>query len=128
MRKRNPDGIARAARAQACSRCGACTFRGLDADAGAFAVRVDAYPLDAAGELLALVAGRRTYTLRWIPGRARYEIDRRESLDIESHPPGEDVNADVVAVHQCNAAPLPRARTTIQRARKRVMLTDEPPF
>lgn len=82
-------------------------MRGLDADAAAAAVTVDVAPLSPAGELAALVSGRTTYALTWIPGRGRYEIDIRFPDMIEHQSPGTVMNSDVVAKHVCHAPALP---------------------
>lgn len=106
MSKQAPDGVRRAARAAACRRCGVSVMRGLDADMAAAAVAVDVQPLSPAGELAALLAGRRTYALTWVAGRARYEIDVRFPDMIEFRPPGSVFNSDVVAGHVCHAPAL----------------------
>lgn len=106
MQRQAPDGVRRQARAVECRRCGATVMRGLDGDALAAPVAVDVAPLSSAGELAALVAGRRTYALTWVPGRARYEIDIRFPDMIECQPPGTVMNSDVVSAHLCHAAPL----------------------
>lgn len=106
MSKQAPDGVRRAARAAACRRCGVSVMRGLDADLAAAAVAVDVQPLSPAGELAALLAGRRTYALTWVAGRARYEIDVRFPDMIEFRPPGTVFNSDVVAGHVCHAPVL----------------------
>lgn len=127
IQRQAPDGVRRAARAEACPSCGQTTMRGLDGDVAAFAVRVDVRPLSQAGELAALVAGRRTYALRWIAGRARYEIDTRDPINIEHEPAGSKMNLDVVVTHSCGAAPLPIMRTTHVRRTHRENSID-PPF
>ncbi len=128
LRKRNSDGVTRVARTRPCRRCDALTFVGLDDDVCAVAVSVDRYPLDAAGEVQALLSHRRTYALHWYPGRGRYEIERRDALQIAAHPPMSVANVDVVVEHVCGSFALPTARTRIERAGTRKPLTDEPPF
>lgn len=127
MHRQAPDGARRAARARACPHCGQPTMHGLDDDVAACAVRVDAYPLSQAGELAALIAGRPTYALRWVAGRARYEIDFRHPLNIEKEPAGTVTNLDVVVGHQCGAAYLDRLATSHTR-RDAGALPIEAPF
>jgi hypothetical protein len=90
-------GVARQAQLQQC-RCGAQTYAGLDADVCAFDVVVDASPVDAEGERLALMQGRRTFDMtgkalwrrldRHIAGESKYDIHvahrcaRSEQLEI----------------------------------------------
>lgn len=52
-----------------CSTCRRIIWTGLDADVAAFTAHVDPTPLDPLAELVAILDGRRTYTL-W-PGRGR---------------------------------------------------------
>lgn len=130
IRRRAPGGAQRAAQAAACRRCGRPTMRGLDADGpngAAVAVAVDVAPLSAAGELLALLAGRTTFALVWFAGRGRYEIDRRGPIDISAHPPGTVVNCDVVAEHKCHAEPLDVLKTAHSHAQI-VSMPRMPPF
>lgn len=127
MHRQAPDGVRRAARASTCPGCGRTTMRGLDADVAAFPVRVDAYPLSPAGELSALLGGRATYALRWVPGRGRYEIDRRAPVNIEHEPPGSTMNLDVVVGHSCHAPHLDIMKTTHLR-QDRSKLPKDPPF
>lgn len=102
-------------------------MRGLDAEVMAYATSVDPAPLSPAGELAALLAGRRTYTLTWVPGRARYEIDVRFPDHIEFRPPGSSPHADVVVSHECHADPLPIMHTShLHAARNKE--SEEVPF
>jgi hypothetical protein len=102
-------------------------MRGLDADRAAWAVAVDVYPLSPAGELAALLAGRLTYSLIWISGLGRYEIDFRYPEHIEHKPPGSTPNHDVVVAHSCGAMRLDTLRTNIIRPVKAVE-PEEAPF
>lgn len=127
VRRASPDGVHRAARSRTCGRCQRPVFVGLDADAAAISVRVDARPLSAGGEVEALMSGRRTYALTWVAGRARYEINPREALDIAAFPPGSVAGSDVVSAHQCGGPDFdnrPAAR------RKNITRTEsiDPPF
>lgn len=127
IHRQAPDRTWRAARAQACPSCGRPTMRGLDDDVAACAVRVDVYPLSSAGELAALIAGRQTYALRWVPGRARYEIDFRYPINIEHEPAGTVTNLDVVVRHDCDAGYLDM-RTTSHMRRNAGALPIQAPF
>jgi hypothetical protein len=111
-----------------CEHCGAAVFRGLDEVVMAFPVTVDARPISALGEVVALLNDRRTYTLGWRSALGRYEIDRRDKYEIERHPAGENVDFEVVPEHQCGAPPLP-PMTSFRRARRsRGALPIDPPF
>lgn len=55
--------MSRVAKRHPCSKCGAHIRSGLDDDACALSVRVDDEPLTRNGELLAILAGRKTYML-----------------------------------------------------------------
>jgi len=55
--------MSRVASQSACHKCGAHIRSGLDADALAFVARVDDDPVTRQGELLAIISGRRTYSL-----------------------------------------------------------------
>ena len=56
-------GATRRARAATCRGCGAKVLDGLDADVCALVATVDPTPLTAIGEVLAVLDGRRTFTL-----------------------------------------------------------------
>lgn len=99
----------RIARAALCPRCGAAVMVGDDADRMAARAQVDPVPLDARGELVALLQGRSTYTLRY--GAQGYAIDYRAAVDIQGGPPGAYTDRDVVADHRCGM-PLPCAETS----------------
>jgi hypothetical protein len=88
---------------------------------------VDVYPLSPAGELAALISGRSTYSLIWIAGLGRYEIDFRYPENIEHSPPGSKPNQDVVVGHLCGSPRLDILRTNIIHAVKAAD-TDEPPY
>lgn len=101
-------------------------MRGLDADRAAWPVAVDVYPLSPAGELAALISGRPTYSLIWIAGLGRYEIDFRYPENIEHSPPGSKVNRDVVVGHRCGTPRLDIMRTNIVRAVDKPLFNDVP--
>jgi hypothetical protein len=90
----------RRARVVGCKQCGEPVFRGLDADIAALEVCTDVRPLNAAGELAALIAGRATFELTWERGRGRYELRRRDQWQIAGRPPGTG-GMDVLAAHHC---------------------------
>lgn len=108
-------GVTRAATARTCRDCGAPVLAGLDGDVAAVTVRVDPAPLDAAGEALAVLGGRGTYSLRR-SGR-RFELDRRDPFHMRT--PAGTSTYDVCAEHRCGSPPLP---TTHSR-----LVTPEPP-
>ncbi len=117
----------RAARVICCRHCAAPVFRGLDADVTALEVTVDVRPLNAAGELAALIEGRRTYELTWTARPGRYELDRRDHFRIKGRPPGTQ-GIDVLAAHLCDQ-PLGSGRLSTGPAAQMVEhLPDEPPF
>lgn len=103
----------RAAHTWTCRRCEAPTMAGLDGDTAALAVKVDNYPVSNSGEIQALISGRMTYYLRWVSGRARYEIDRRDSFDIaglSADDVGMNPNERVVVEHRCGYPPVDRLK------------------
>ena len=126
--RRDPDGVHRAAKARTCRHCHQPTFTGLDNDMCAYTATVDPAPLSAAGEVLALMFGRRTYTFTWYPSRGRYEIDLRDQWSIESKPPGANPNTDVVSEHVCDSPGLPRLSTMMRRQNGPLIFPAEPPF
>jgi hypothetical protein len=94
-----PDPISRSAKSFQCPTCHAFCMRGLDHDRVAGIAIVDARPLNAQGELVALLEGRATYNLAWRGGC--YEIDFRELESIKASPPGRRADVDVVCAHMC---------------------------
>ena len=119
-------GNSRTARVSTCTPCQAPTIVGLDVDHGGFATTCDPTPLTQLGEVLAILAGRRTLTLRRRAGRL--ELDRRDDLRI-SWEPAEAGPWDVLAVHTCHAAPLPSTTSTITPATTDGWgLPEDPPF
>lgn len=115
----------RAARVIACRDCSAPVFRGLDADIMALEVTVDVRPVNADGELTALLEERRTYELSW-NGR-RYEIDRRDQFRIKGRPPGTR-GIDVLVSHVCGHTIGFDRLSTGPAAHMVEHLPDEPPF
>lgn len=96
----NADGIGRKARARYCTKCRAPVIAGLDDERSAMVVFVDPDPaLNATGEVIALMQGRRTYSLRWLAGR--YEIDHRDSYRIQGDPAGSRGDMEILVLHNC---------------------------
>lgn len=98
-----PNGTTRRAQPRRCRTCNAHVITGLDADIAALAVIADPTPLDPTGELLALVHGRRTFTLDHDSGRL--VLNYRDGGRIRYRPPG-GARYDVVPDHACGH-PLP---------------------
>lgn len=96
----NADGISRKAAARLCPLCRRPMMVGLDADTAAFTAKCSPEPLNATGELLALMAGLRTYSISWL-GNA-YVIDFRDVDRIKWSPPGSNSRDDVLAEHRCD--------------------------
>lgn len=118
-----PDRIGRAVRATACRKCHAHTLTGLDGDLCAGVARVDPEPIDAIGEALALLTGRRTYCLH--NSGDRYELQLRDQWKITGAPAGTRPY-DVVAEHTCDAVNLP-SRPSVY-ARPAAAYDDQPPY
>jgi hypothetical protein len=93
-----------------CPACGVPTIRGLDAPVAAFTAVADPNPVDRAGELTALLAGRRTYRL-WT--RPRPTLRVRDHWQISGHPAD---TVPVVAQHRCGSplgtTPTPKPKET----------------
>jgi hypothetical protein len=77
---------------------------GLDADVMALQAFCDPTPLDARGEALALLAGRRTYTLTLRP---KPKLSRRDAETIAGDPAG--TGSTVLPQHHC-LTPLAESR------------------
>ena len=114
----------RTARVHGCTHCGQPIFRGLDDSIAAIDVTADIRPLDAAGELAALLAGRSTVELTWLSDR--YELHRRDRWRIRDRPAGTP-GIDVLAAHTCHN-PLGHGTLTTGPNTHREVLPDEPPF
>jgi len=95
----DPDGVSRRARTTFCDGCGAVVVRGLDDARCALVATVDPTPIGAVGEVLARLAGRETYELRWVS--SRYELDHRDQFQIAGRPP---VGVHACAEHRCAGA------------------------
>ncbi len=93
------DGVGRRAVATFCRRCSVAILTGYDADRCGLRVRVDPQPLDALGELAAVMAGLATYTLRTgLAGRP--ELDHRYAERMRGEQPMAGMY-DVLAEHRC---------------------------
>jgi hypothetical protein len=101
----NEDGVSRKAKARFCRKCSAPVIAGLDHDRSAAAVHCDPQPLNVLGEAVALMTGRRTFSLRWLGGH--YELDVRFAEHISGSPAGSQPGIDILASHLCNSPDLP---------------------
>lgn len=97
-------GLSRRARIRTCS-CGQAVLAGLDDEILAFEVQVDPVPVSPIGEALALIEGRRTFSLAREGGR--YVLDPRTAADILHHPAGTHPRRDVLRAHRCGTGELP---------------------
>jgi len=116
----------RRARVVGCKTCNEPVFSGLDGDIAALEVRTDVRPLNAAGELAALIAGRTTYELTWNCSNGRYELEWRSQWQIVGRPPGTP-GIDVLATHVCGTN-VGAGRLQTGPAAVMVQLPAEPPF
>jgi hypothetical protein len=101
-------------------------MRGIDAPFGGMSRDVEPAPLSRLGEALALMSGRRTYTLAWRGDR--YEIDHRHREQIAGSPAESRAGVDVVVEHLCRAEELPTGESRITLPRPAGVLPEEPPF
>lgn len=115
------DGVRRAVSATMC-RCGRRVLRALDDDIAAHTVTVDPAPLDAAGELQALISGRKTYRLTY--RRDHWELDRRWDIDIAAQSPSV---VHVLVSHECGK-PIVGNGPSITNPRLRTLQFAEVPF
>lgn len=124
----NEDGIARRARARLCPKCGDPIMVGLDADVAAYPAKCDPTPLNALGEVQALMTGRATWHLNYIGGR--YEINYRYAEHIKAHPAGSDPRVEVLAEHKCGMATPVNLRGAYMDTphTRKANDNDEPPF
>lgn len=89
----------RAAALRLCTKCKAPVIVGLDADHCALTAECDPIPLTPLGEAIALITGRRTYTLT--PGPDRKELDYRDEWRIQT-----PTKNPILAQHKCGAVNL----------------------
>jgi hypothetical protein len=85
------------------TRCRELVLAGLDADRTALEAFTDPAPLSALGEALAVVEGRRTYSLRREGGG--WVLDGRDHHRIAWSPAGTGSRLDVVRQHVCGTPP-----------------------
>lgn len=111
--------LTRNARPRRCTRCGTYTLVGLDADTLAFEAHAEPTPTTSAGELQALLAGRRTWTLHH--GR----LEQRDADDIRLDPA--DQAGNIHAEHTCGSPPLPVHPAFLQTLIPQPA-TDQPPY
>lgn len=94
-------------RATWCPSCKAPIIVGLDADQCAVLARADALPINAAGETVAVLAGRATYEIK--PRANSFVIRRRNANSIRRRPAGKPAHEllayDVVQEHRCPTGP-----------------------
>ena len=110
--------------ANRCRRCHAPILTGVDADECGWHRAVDWTPLDQTGELLALLAGRPTFTLALQPaGNPKLTI--RTAIAIKRGP-GVAVH-DIVPEHRCHAT-MPTIDTKLNPNVSRPRRGDPPPF
>ncbi len=100
----------RSACLQRCTKCRAPILYGLDADICALSVKTDPTPLTPLGEAIALLDGRRTFTLTEIAGRI--EITTRDHWAIGGESPH-----PVIPEHKCNSRLDAHMQTTTRRVR-----------
>lgn len=91
-------GATRKARITFCHRCRAPVMRGIDQPFGGQSRDVTPSPVAPLAEALALLAGRRTFTIRYA---GQFEIDIRDQFSIRGSPAGTREGWDVVIEHDC---------------------------
>lgn len=94
LKRRQTGDTSRAATLRLCPTCKRPVLTGLDADHLALKATCDPTPLTALGEAVALITGRRTYTLT--PGKDRKELDYRDEWRIAN-----PTKNPILASHQC---------------------------
>lgn len=116
----NADGVSRRVSSGRCPQCRAVVLRGLDSDRCAVPVTVDVAEIDAIGELLATMQGRRTFDLLQYRAKQSYSycLEPRRAVHI-----AKPRRYSVYAEHRCGA-PLPAAPPATPRR----VLPDRPPF
>lgn len=119
----NADGISRQARVQYHG-CGTLVIFGLDARVCGLPAMCDTTPLDAYGEAIARLTGRRTYDVFGATGRL--ELERRDAFRIVGSPPGRR-DEPVVAEHRCGQS-LPPGPETFPYFRRRYVMPVACPF
>ncbi len=107
-----------------CQTCRAPILYGVDADRCGWLRHVDWTPLDATGELLAVMAGRSTFTLQRQPG-GNPKLTIRTAIAIKRGP-GIALR-DIVPEHRCHAT-LPTIDTKLNPIVPQARRNDPPPF
>lgn len=97
------EGSRRAAKLRDCPRCGRAVIEGDDADDVALHVTVDADTLDLVDEMLAVFAGRATFTLERMRGKearpGSHALWHRDTWRLhDPNPPGGSLHRE----HRCN--------------------------
>ncbi len=92
-------GATRKAKHRRCDVCRRQVWRGFNADFGFMSVDCDPQVLTAAGELEAIIAGIRTFTLRYRPGYGHIFDGPRCKFNLIGAPAGQG-RYDVIAEHQ----------------------------
>jgi hypothetical protein len=109
--KRTRGDATRAVQPRVCPRCLSLILVGLDADVAALTAHTDPDPIDTAGEVLALLAGRTTYDLAPRPG-GRRQLDYRAVWNIKAQR-----RYPVLVSHSCGR-PIPTPQPVIHPPRK----------
>lgn len=109
------DGVARKAKSTHCKACGSCVLTGLDSDRCALVATVDPWPVDAYGELSALLTGRATYSLFGL------ELVWRDASAVRTRP------CPVLVEHRCGA-PIPATNAPAGIPPRLAAISDIPPF
>ena len=123
-----PDGISRRAHTRYCRHCRRPVMTGLDHDHVAATATCDPTPLDALGELTALMNGRPTYELTWTRERG-YVLDHRDQFRIRGRPAGTWRDGDVLAEHKCESqTTLSACDSNIEIPARNENTNDEPSF
>jgi hypothetical protein len=122
-----PGNAHRTARPVNCEECGRYVLRGLTRDKGGISVDCDPEPLSPLGEVMALLAGNRTYESQWFAGQ--HTISWRDKYAIAAHIAGDQI--DVLIRHDCQRSPLydfPRMRSVQSVRTVTEELPIDPPF
>lgn len=120
-----PDGIGLRVQVSKCPGCGRSVLRGLDSRTAAVTVTADPAPIDATGQVLALLHGLSTYRL--VPHEGSSSYGRRLSPRRSWHIAHDDGRHPVVSSHDCTKSPLVPRRAAASLRTSRGYSTD-PPF
>lgn len=122
-----PGNAGRTARPRNCESCGRYVLRGLDREYGGLNTDCDPEPLTPLGEVMALLAGMRTFESKWFAGQ--HTISYRDRYAIASHIAGDEI--DVLIAHDCQRSELialPRMRSVQSVRVVTAELPIDPPF